>query len=196
MALFDKFKKEKKGEKGLEALYNIPCDYDGYDVVFLQGHTKPEIYGEISLIVSNFKYDIKKLKEYNRLKVDSSLDEFYAFYDIWTDDLKSENFMVHLDNDVSIQEFANKIIEILDKNKYKTDITADMLIKEYQDYLVSINLSDTIKYDVLEANIAAQELRKYNLELIVLFAGVGNTEFAIVQASEIEKLKQLESEIK
>lgn len=195
MGLFDKSKKEKKEETGLESLLNIPYDYNGYDVVFSQGHTKPELYNEISLIISNSKYDIKKLKEFNSLNIDSSIDEFYEFYDIWTGDLINENFMVYLDNDVSMEEFANKIIEILDKNEYKTDITAEMLVKEYKDYLLSINLSDTFKYDVLEANIVAWELRKYNMELIALFNGFGNTEIAIIQASRIEKLKELESKI-
>lgn len=32
MGLFDKFKKEKNGKTGLEALYDIPHDYD---VIFL-----------------------------------------------------------------------------------------------------------------------------------------------------------------
>lgn len=196
MGLFDKFKKEKNGKPGLEALYEIPCDYDGYDIVFLQGQTNPELYNEISLIISNSKYDIKQLKKFQSLKIDSSIDEFYEFYESWAEDLKNKNFMVHLDNDISIQEFANKIIQILDKNGYRTELNADKLIKHYEDYLAGLKLRVTIKYDVLEANTAAWELRKYNLELINFFDGFSNTEFAVIPVSSIERLKKLESKIK
>lgn len=78
----------------------------------------------------------------------------------------------------------------------RTELTADKLIKHYEDYLAGLKLRVTIKYDVLEANTAAGELRKYNLELINFFDGFSNTEFAVIPVSSIERLKKLESKIK
>ena len=40
-------------------LFEIPCDYDGYDLVFEQGKTSPDIYYSINEIITNGKYEIK-----------------------------------------------------------------------------------------------------------------------------------------
>ena len=53
-----------------------------------------------------------------------------------------------------------------------------------------------VNYDVLIANTVAAELRKFNLELIDLFNGFDNCDFAIIPVNKIEELKGLEGKIK
>ena len=186
----------QQDEQDLSPLYNIVTDYDGYDMVFVQGKTNPEIYNNISLMLSNSKYNIKSLNQFNNLTIDSSTEEFYEFFDSWVEDLKNNKFLVHLDNDTTMQDFSNAIVKLVIQNGYQSDISADSLTKKYTDYLNKIGLDSTIKFDILEANIVAGELRKYGLELISLFDGFDNTLFAVIPSSSIERLKDLERSIK
>lgn len=186
----------QQDEQDLSPLYNIVTDFDGYDMVFVQGKTNPEIYNNISLMLSNSKYNIKSLNQFNNLTIDSSTEEFYEFFDSWVEDLKNNKFLVHLDNDTTMQDFSNAIVKLVIQNGYQSDISADSLTKKYTDYLNKIGLDSTIKFDILEANIVASELRKYGLELISLFDGFDNTLFAVIPSSSIERLKDLERSIK
>lgn len=180
----------------LNKLFDIAADFDGYDMVFVQGKTNPDVYNDISLILSDSKYNIKNLSEFNNLTTNSSEDEFYEFYDRWTKDLENSRFLVPLNKDTTMQDFANAIVKVLIQNGYQTDISVDNLVKKYTDYLSEIEMNSTIKYDILEANIVAGELRKYDLELISFFDGFDNTEFAVISSSNIERLKDLERRIK
>lgn len=119
----------QQDEQDLSPLYNIVTDFDGYDMVFVQGKTNPEIYNNISLMLSNSKYNIKSLNQFNNLTIDSSTEEFYEFFDSWVEDLKNNKFLVHLDNDTTMQDFSNAIVKLVIQNGYQSDISADSLTK-------------------------------------------------------------------
>ena len=54
---------------------------------------------------------------------------------------------------------------------------------------------ESINYDILEANIIADELRKYGYELICLFNGFDNNIKTIVKTEDIERAKKIEGKI-
>lgn len=75
-----------KGKKNnLVDLFEIPCDYDGYDFVFKSNITNPKIYEEITKVLTNDKLKINNLEEYKKLNKNSDMDTFYKFYDSWID---------------------------------------------------------------------------------------------------------------
>ena len=57
-------------------------------------------------------------------------------------------------------------------------------------------IESDFKYEILEANIIADELRKIGYELITFFNGFDNYDQTVVPISTIESLKSIESEIK
>ena len=54
MGLFDKFSKDKSAQ-GLPDILSIPCDYNGYDLIFEEGMTNPVVYSDITALVTNNK---------------------------------------------------------------------------------------------------------------------------------------------
>ena len=59
-----------------------------------------------------------------------------------------------------------------------------------------MGINEAINYDVLMANTAAAELRRYKIELIDLFDGFSNCDFAIIPEHQIPALKKLEESVK
>lgn len=194
MGLF-KFKKTNKENNIYDKLLEIPCDYDGYDMVFEQGKTEPNIYNNINEIITNGQYKIKttKLKD---ITTNSHLEEFYDFYNEWLEELRNEGFVYYLNNERNIEEFVDAIIKMLKVNKYEVNLNKDIIIENYRNKLKELGTEDMINYYVLTANILADELRKYNIELIDLFDGFSNYDFAIIHNNNIQKLKELEEKIK
>lgn len=196
MGLFDKlFKKVNKGIDMYDRLLEIPCDYDGYDIVLETGKTEPIIYNDINEIISNGKYKIKTDK-YRNLAIDSSLETFYDFYNEWIEELRKAGFVFCLNNNISIEEFADAIIRMLEVNGYDVNLNKNIIVENYKNKLKELGIEEMVKYYVLTANIVAEELRKYNIELIDLFDGFNNYDFAIIHNNNIHKLKELENRIK
>lgn len=192
MGIFKLFKKENNI---YDKLLEIPCDYDGYDMVFEQGKTEPNIYNSINEVITNGQYKIKttKLKD---ISTNSNLEEFYDFYNEWLEELRNEGFVYYLNNERNIEEFVDAIIKMLKVNKYEVNLNKDIIIENYRNKLKELGTEDMINYYVLMANIVADELRKYNIELIDLFDGFSNYDFAIIHNNNIQKLKELEDRIK
>ncbi|OUQ27072.1 hypothetical protein B5E77_07860 [Lachnoclostridium sp. An131] len=176
-------------------LFEIPCDYDGYDLVFEQGKTSPDIYYSINEIITNGKYEIKTDK-IKHLTIDSSLDEFYVFYDEWLEELLKEGFVFRLDAETPIEEFAQAIIKMLKIHAFEAPLNENDMIEHYKHELREMGINEAINYDVLMANTAAAELRRYKIELIDLFDGFSNCDFAIIPEHQIPALKKLEESVK
>lgn len=196
MGLFDKIKKPKAKKDLLEIAY----DCDGYDLTFESGKTEPELYEKVNHLITNHGLDLKSLDEYKKLKMHSDQDEFLAFYDAWLEELRKNNFVIYLDNSLNIFDFANQINALLEKIDSDQKIDVDLTTKRYQEELrkytfAGNELGDDFNYDVLEANIVAVELRKIGYELISFFIGFDNNDKAVIKTEDIEKLKEIESQI-
>lgn len=194
MGLFN-FSKSKKVD-----ILSIPCDYDGYDISFEENFTNVELYKDLNNIVTVGKVDIDSIEEYKQLNTNSSVDEFLNFYDSWLDILRNENYIIHLDNSMNITEFVNKI-NILLKNVDSNDTLDVNLITElYKKQLANYSfnnqkINDDFNYDILEANIVANELRKIGYELICFFIGYDNNDKTIIKMTDIDRMKEIESKI-
>lgn len=192
MSLF----KKKNTKNNYEKLLQIPCDYDGYDIVFEENSTDPEIYIKINYIITNGKTDMKNVKSFGILSRNSDLDEFYTFYDEWTEFLRNSGFIFHLDNDISIGDFTDGINRMLKANGYSFNVDKSAVTEKYKNMLAETDINEMINYDVLIANTLAAELRKFDLELIDLFNGFDNCDFAVMSISSVEIMKSLEEKIK
>ena len=200
MGLFDKFRNKKKHIIKMD-IFDIPYDYDGYDLVFESGITEPNLYERFNQIVTNGKYDITSMSEYKELSISSDLDKFYKFYDCWLNNLRDNKYVYHLDNSVGIEQFFNGIYEILKKNGSNEKLDNKAIIQRYMNELKKYTyqgneIESDFKYEILEANIIADELRKIGYELITFFNGFDNYDQTVVPISTIESLKSIESEIK
>lgn len=199
MGLLNIFKKNKN--KIGNDIFSIPCDYDGYDLVFKSGTTDPKLYEEFNEIITNNQFDISQLNEYKQLKIDSDEELFATFYDCWVEELKKEKYLSHLDKHNGIENFSKEINQILNNIKSSKTIDVDSIVERYKDELKKYTLDGKkidsyFNYDILEANIVADELRKIGYELIKLFNGYDNDDTAIIPLNKIEKLKLIESKIK
>ena len=198
MIFFDKFKKNVSDKMDI---FDIPYDYDGYDIVYEKGKTDFKLYDEFNKILTNEKYDISTLNEYKKLSRESDMDDFYEFYNSWIENLRRKKFVFYLDNSISINEFAKGINDILNAiGSYKQideEVVAERYKSELKKYSFQGNkIEENFRYDILKANIVAYELRKINYELINLFDGFNNNDMAIIQVKDIENLKIIESKIK
>lgn len=187
--------KMKKEKNSYEMLLQIPCDYDGYDIVFEENSTDPEIYVKINDIITNGKTDMKNIRSFGSLSKNSDLDEFYIFYDEWTEFLRNRGFIFHLDNDISIEDFTGGINRMLKANGYSFNVDKSEVTEKYKNMLAETGVNEMINYDILIANIIAVELRKFDLELIDLFNGFDNCDFAVIPISSVETMKNLEEKI-
>ena len=159
-------------------------------------YTNPE-----ELKGTNGKYDITSMSEYKELSISSDLDKFYKFYDCWLNNLRDNKYVYHLDNSVGIEQFVNGINEILKKNGSNEKLDNKAIIQRYMNELKKYTfqgneIESDFKYEILEANIIADELRKIGYELITFFNGFDNYDQTVVPISTIESLKSIESEIK
>lgn len=193
MGIFDKLNKQ---ENNFEKLYSIACDYDGYDMVFLENSTNPEIYMSINNIITNGKAYMDNIETYKDLTKESSIDDFYIFYDDWIEYLMDNGFVFHLNSEVSIDHFVDGINTMMKVNGYDFLLNRNRISDIYKKELETLGINAMVNYDVLIANTVAAELRKFNLELIDLFNGFDNCDFAIIPVNKIEELKGLEGKIK
>ena len=68
---------------------------------------------------------------------------------------------------------------------------------ELKEYVFSGNeIIGNLNYDILEANIIADELKKHGYELICLFNGYDNNIKTFVRIKDIDRIKNIEQEIK
>jgi hypothetical protein len=198
MGLFDMFKKNNIKKPDIS---EIAYDYDGYDIAFESGKTEPKLYSEINNIVTNNNFDINNISEYKNLNINSDNDTFLTFYDSWLKELRKNNFVIYLDNCLNITDFANKINLLLEKINSDKKIDVNLIADKYKEELnkysfMDNDIEDNFNYDVLEANIVAQELRKIGYELINFFIGFDNNDKTIIKIEDIDKLKEIETKIK
>lgn len=198
MGIFDKSKKDnnQKEENKFEKLYSMACDYDGYDMVFLENFTNPGIYAQINNIITNGKAHMDAIDTYKDLTKNSNIDEFYTFYEDWTEYLRKRGFIVRLDNDVSIENFVDGINNMMKINGYDIVLNKNSILDIYKQELAGMGIDSMVNYDILIANTVAVELRKFDLELIDLFDGFDNCDFTIIPIDKIDVLKKLEEKIK
>ena len=197
MGLFSIFKKKNKKPDISEIAY----DYDGYDIAFESGKTEPELYLQINNIVTNNNFNINNITEYRNLNINSDNDTFLEFYDSWLGELRENNYVIYLDNTLNIKDFANKINLLLEKINSDKRIDINLIVDKYKEEICKYSfmdkdIEDSFNYDVLEANIVAQELRKIGYELINFFIGYDNNDKTIIRIENIEKLKEIETKIK
>lgn len=195
--MFNIFKKKDKrlsSNDTWQLLMEIPCDYNGYDIVFKTGKTDPIIYDKISKIISNNKYSLSELEFFKKMNINSSIDDFLGFYNTWIKDLQNKHFIAHLSSDTTIEIFANSIINIL-KN-YNVNIKKEEIITNYEKFLESKKIDSKVNYGILLANIVEDLVRQYDLELINFFDGYSNEEFCVIPISKINEMERLEKLIK
>ncbi len=198
MGLFSMFKKESNKKPDIS---EIAYDYDGYDIAFESGKTDPKLYEQINNIVTNNNFDINNISEYKNLNINSDNDTFLTFYDSWLEELRNNNYIIYLDNSLNITDFTNKINLLLEKINSDKKIDVNLIVDKYKEELnkysfMDNDVKDNFNYDVLEANIVAQELRKIGYELINFFIGYDNNDKTIIKIEDIEKLKEIETKIK
>lgn len=196
MGLLDLLKKKEQKKD----IFDIPYDYDGYDFMYKCGTMNPGLYREIHKIITNGKYDLTELAEYNQLSKDSDEGDFTIFYDNWIESLTGKGFMVHLDNQVDIDTFVKQINVILEQLDVVGRMNENAVIDRYNEELENYSMNgEPIRtgfiYNVLEANIVADELRKIGYELINFFNGCDNCDMTIVPVGKIEKMKEIENQI-
>lgn len=197
MSLFDLFKKK---EQKMD-IFDIPYDYDGYDFMYKSSTTNPMLYRKINEIITNGRYDIIELEEYNEFIKDSNEARFNIFYEVWIESLRKKGFMIHLDNQMGIEQFAKQMNVTLEQLDADGRINENVTINRYNEELKNYSMrGEQIRagfiYDVLEANIAAGELRKIGYELICLFNGFDNNIKTIISIDRIAELKEIEAKIK
>lgn len=182
-------------------LFSIPCEYDGYDMVFEEGTTDVKLYEAFNEVITDRRYDINALPEYHALLEHRDEEHFDTFYDCWIRELEKNNFAFSLDNSVGIDSFAKGINRILQSIGSRKRLDEELITSEYRHELMNYSLSgkeiaSEINYDILEANIVAKELGKIGYELICLFNGFDNNIKAIISLDKIVELKGIEAKIK
>lgn len=196
MGIFNIFKKNNRKND----LFSIPCDYDGYDFIFKSNITNPEIYEEITKVLTNSKINVKNIEEYNKLKKDSDIDTFYEFYDEWMYQLRENKYIIHLDKYMSMSSFVKAINELLIILGCDNKIAEKEIVEKYNIELKKYSLDnkeivEEINYDILQANVMAEELRKIGYELICFFNGFDNDDKTIIPIDKINEFKELEKEV-
>lgn len=199
MGFFDKFKKERQADK--PDIFTIPYDYSGYDIEFESGRTDPRIYAEINSLITGGQSDLNEVEGYAALTTDSSSDEFFEFYDNWLEKLIEEDYVIHQDSQLNIIGLANGFNLLLEKIGSDRKLDVETVVNRYKGRLAGYSLNgedlkDDFVYDLLEANIVADELRKIGYELIVLFVGVDNCDKTIIRIEDIERMQAIESRIR
>jgi hypothetical protein len=65
----------------------------------------------------------------------------------------------------------------------------------YREQLSLLGVQSEINYSILSANVVAALLREKGLELIALFDGFDNDNFAVLPIERVPELKELEAKI-
>ena len=199
MGLFDNSSKNKNAPaKNIES---IPYDYYGYDMVFEEGTTDPSAYAGINALITNSKMDMACVEGYDLLTEDSTEDDFWEFYGAWIDELEQNGFIVEFTIAEDINTFAADINKILRSIGASQLLNEEEVINSYRTEVVKYSfmgepVNADFKYDILEANIVAAELRKIGYELIALFNGMDNDMKAVVPLDKVSALQELEGRIK
>ena len=185
----------------MEDILSIPYDYSGYDLVLEEGTTDPSIYSEITQLITNHKFDVSGMEEYDALTKDPTEDSFYEFYDAWIDQLTEEGFLTELNYSVDINSFVLAVNGILEGIGSSNLLDVSATVKLYRTELSKYSfqgkpVGEDFKYDVLEANVVVAELRKIGYELIALFDGCDNNMQAIIPVDKIQTMQELEGRIK
>ena len=200
MGLFDKFSKNKNAPAANDIL-SIPYDYSGYDLAFEEGTTDPAVYSEITALATNNKMDMGGVEGFDSLSKDSSEDEFWDFYDAWIEELEQKGFVTEHTMSDDINTFVSDINRILGNIGAEQLLNEDEIVNTYRTEVVKYSfqgkpVSADFKYDVLEANIVAAELRKMGYELIAFFNSVDNDVKAVIPVDKISLMQELEAKIK
>jgi len=182
-------------------LFSIPCEYDGYDMVFEEGTTDVKLYEVFNEMITDRRYDINILPEYHALLDHRDEEHFDTFYDCWIRELEKNDFVFSLDNSVEIEQFIKGINRMLLRIGSGKQLDEVMVTSGYQNELMNYslygnNITSKVNYDILEANIVAAELREIGYELICLFNGFDNNIKAIISLDKIVELKGIEAKIK
>ena len=182
-------------------ILSIPYDYSGYDLVFEEGTTDPAIYSEITELITNHQFDVAGMEEYDALTADPTEDSFFEFYDAWIERLMEEGFVTELNCSVDVNAFVAAVNGILNgigsPNLLDVPATVNLYRSEVSKYSFQEKpVGEDFKYDVLEANVVASELRKIGYELIAFFNGSDNNVKAVIPMDKIKVLQELESRIK
>ena len=177
MGLFDKFSKDKNTQ-GLPDILSIPCDYNGYDLIFEEGMTNPVVYSDITALVTNNNVDVNEIEEYDE-----------------------KGFIAELFPNVGISTFVADINQVLGNIGSSQLLDVDETVNAYRAEVVKYSFKGKpvdadFAYDVLEANIVASRLRKIGYELIAIFNGVDNDAKAVIPLDKIPLMQELESRIK
>lgn len=210
MGLFNLFHKEKTnnekdGIHGNNAeiekkdLLSIPCDYDGYEL-FDTEYMDLKLFSEINAIITNGRFDLDALQEYGAALENKGDDLFGELCEAWLDRMHEEDFLVYLDEMISMKDFVERVNSTLNRIGAEVSLDVTGLTEEYRNELEEYSLkgkkiSSEINYDVLQSNLAAKELRKYGYELICLFDGFDNNDKAIIPVDKIEAMKAIEEKI-
>ena len=200
MGLFDKFSKNKNVPAANDIL-SIPYNYSGYDLVFEEGTTDPSVYSEINALVTNNKMDMGGVEGFDALSKDSSEDEFWEFYDAWIEELEQNGFVTELTMSDDIATFTADINRILGSIGAAQPLDEDAVVNAYRTEVMKYSfqgepVSAEFKYDILEANIVAAELRKTGYELIAFFNSMDNNVKAVIPIEKISLMQELEAKIK
>ena len=200
MGLFDKFSKDKKAP-AVNDILSIPYDYSGYDLVFEEGTTDPSVYSEINALVTNNNMDMAGVEGFDSLSKDSTEDEFFEFYDAWIEELEQKGFVTELTMSDDINTFVSSINKILGSIGAAQFLDEDAVVNAYRTEVIKHSfqgepVSADFKYDILEANIVAAELRKTGYELIAFFNSMDNNVKAVIPIDKISQMQELEAKIK
>jgi hypothetical protein len=200
MGLFDKFSKDKNTQ-GLPDILSIPCDYNGYDLIFEEEMTNPVVYSDITALITNNNVDVNEIEGYDELERNTPEEEFYDFFDNWIEALDEKRFIAELFPNVGISTFVADINQVLGNIGSSQLLDVDETVNAYRAEVVKYSFKGKhvdadFAYDVLEANIVASRLRKIGYELIAIFNGVDNDAKAVIPLDKIPLMQELESRIK
>jgi hypothetical protein len=114
--------------------------------------------------------------------------------------LRENKYIIHLDKYVSMSSFVKSINELLLIIGCDNKLDEKEIVEKYNIELKKYSLDnkeivDEINYDILQANIMAEELRKIGYELICFFSGFDNDDKTIISLDKISELKELEKKV-
>ena len=178
MGILGFFKKKRVIREDNEEndILTIPYDYDGYDLTFESDYTDPRLYERINRLLTNGHVDMGDIDGFRQLRVDSDLEEFLCFYDAWLTKLRNDHYVIHLDDSLDITAFTDRVNALLRSvdSPHQLDVAQITALYKQQVCQYSFRgeaVGEDFRYDVLEANVVAGELRKIGYELINFFVG-------------------------
>ena len=146
--------------KKLINLYDIKQKYWGFDLMFNTSCTEPKLYEEFNNIITDNNFDITTLSKYKKLNKNSNNEEFNEFYNEWIKALRENNYVIHLDNNLNIDDFTIQVNNVLSKigsTKFiDNNLVTKLYYEELQEYTIKgKKIKEKINYDVLEESADA-----------------------------------------